>query len=97
MRRGSHRWGRQQDACLPNPALATPQSPTGSRHLDFEGMEEEREHFFISGQGRDGWKLPTSIAPASLYVPACLLGKISLFYRDITMYIYSSQQHRSQI
>lgn len=30
-----------------------PRSPTGSQHLDFGGLEEEREHFGAGGQEED--------------------------------------------
>lgn len=51
--------------------------------LDFGGLEEEKEHFWARGQGGDGWKPPTFGPPASLHVPACLLGKIPLLDREI--------------
>lgn len=82
----------------PKPCSGYPSKPHGLSAPQFgEGVEGEKEHFFVSGQGRDGWKLPTPIAPASLCVPACLLGKISLLYRAISTYIFSSQQQESDL
>lgn len=80
--------GRQEDACLPNPTLDTPQSPTGSRHPNFGGTEEEREQIFTSGQGRDGWKLPTFIAPASLSMSQHVCLEKYPCYTEISLCIY---------
>lgn len=83
VRRESQGWGKEWGNPLPHPALDTPRSPTGFQRLDFGGLEEEREHFWARGQGKDGWKLPAFGVPASLHIPARLLGKIPLLHREI--------------
>lgn len=83
VRRESQGWGKEWGTPLPHPALDTPRSPTGFQRLDFGGLEEEREHFWARGQGKDGWKLPAFGVPASLHIPARLLGKIPLLHREI--------------
>lgn len=64
-----------------------PSKSTDSRHLNFGGIEEERERFFTSGQGRDGWKLPTFIAPASLMSQHVCLEKYPC-YTEISLCVY---------
>lgn len=87
--KASHGCGKAGGRLSPKPYSGYPSKPHRLSAPQFWGDGGRKGADFHEWAGK-GWLETAHLHSSglSLYVPACLLGKISLLYRDITLYIY---------